>query len=43
MGLLPDIPYNVSHTLTFIAIGDDRTEFTVTEYDYDFTEQQETE
>jgi uncharacterized protein YndB with AHSA1/START domain len=33
-GLPPDIPFEVPHVLTFRAMGDNRTEFTVTEYGY---------
>lgn len=33
-GLPPDIPYDVPHRLTFKAIGDNRTEFTVSEFGY---------
>ena len=33
-GLPPDIPFEVPHVLTFRAIGDNKTEFTVTEYGY---------
>jgi hypothetical protein len=34
VGLPPDIPYAVPHVLTFRAVGDNRTELTVTEMGY---------
>lgn len=34
LGLPPDIPFEVPHVLTFRALGDYQTEFTVTEYGY---------
>jgi uncharacterized protein YndB with AHSA1/START domain len=34
VGLPPDIPEDVRNVVTFKAVGDDRTELTVTEYDY---------
>jgi uncharacterized protein YndB with AHSA1/START domain len=33
-GLPPEIPFDVPHRLTFKAIGDHQTEFTVTEFGY---------
>lgn len=34
MGMLPGIPQDVRHVITFKAVGDNRTEMTVTEYGY---------
>ena len=34
VGLPPEIPREVRHVITFKAVGDDRTEMTVTEYGY---------
>ncbi len=34
MGLPPGIPKDVRHVITFRAVGDNRTEMTVTEYGY---------
>jgi uncharacterized protein YndB with AHSA1/START domain len=34
LGLPPGVPAAVPHVITFRAVGDDRTEMTVTEYDY---------
>jgi uncharacterized protein YndB with AHSA1/START domain len=33
-GLPPEVPFEVPHVLTFKALGDNRTEFSVTEYGY---------
>ena len=34
VGLPPGVPAAVPHVITFRAVGDDRTEMTVTEYGY---------
>jgi uncharacterized protein YndB with AHSA1/START domain len=34
LGLPPDIPSEVPHTITFKKVGDNKTELTVTEYGY---------
>jgi uncharacterized protein YndB with AHSA1/START domain len=34
LGLPPDIPQDVRHVVTFKAVGDNKTEMTVTEYGY---------
>jgi uncharacterized protein YndB with AHSA1/START domain len=34
MGMPPGVPYDVPHVTTFKAVGDGRTEMTVTEYGY---------
>jgi uncharacterized protein YndB with AHSA1/START domain len=34
MGLPPDMPRDVRHVITFRAVGDNKTEMTVTEYGY---------
>jgi uncharacterized protein YndB with AHSA1/START domain len=34
IGLPPDIPQDVRHVVTFKAVGDNKTEMTVTEYGY---------
>ena len=34
MGIPPGVPHEVRHVITFKAVGDNRTEMTVTEYGY---------
>jgi hypothetical protein len=34
MGMPPGVPQDVRHVITFKAVGDNRTEMTVTEYGY---------